>query len=149
MEWAVASVVAARVARLATTGPDGRIDLVPITFAVLDGEDPDRIRLVTAVDHKPKSTRQLRRLDNVRLRPAVSLLVDHYDDEDWRQLWWVRVTGSARVLDAEIDRPDVSSSVDALVAKYPQYREVRPAGPVIEVTPTRWRCWSATDPGAT
>jgi PPOX class probable F420-dependent enzyme len=146
MEWAVASVAAARVARLATTGPDGRVDLVPITFALVEGDDPDATRLVTAVDHKPKTTRQLRRLENVRSRPAVSLLVDHYDDERWDQLWWVRITGRARVLDTD---DDITSRVDALVDKYPQYREVRPAGPVIEVTPTRWQCWSATDRGAT
>ncbi len=82
----------------------------------------------------------------MRSHPDVSLLVDHYDDEDWRQLWWVRITGTARVLETS---DDLTSSVDALVAKYPQYREVRPAGPVIEVTPTRWQCWSATDRGAT
>ena len=143
MEWAVASVAAARVARLATTGPDGRVDLVPITFALLG--QPDAVRVVTAVDHKPKTTRQLRRLDNVRSHPEVGLLIDHYDDEDWQQLWWVRITGTARVLDAE---EDLTWRVDALVAKYPQYREIRPAGPVIEVTPTRWRYWSATDRGA-
>ena len=39
---------AARVARLATTDPDGRPHLVPIVFA-LDGDT-----LYTAVDRKPK-----------------------------------------------------------------------------------------------
>ena len=53
----------ARVARLATIGPDGRPDLVPVTFA-LDG-DTSRARIVIAVDHKPKTTRRLQRLANV------------------------------------------------------------------------------------
>ena len=48
------------------------------------------------VDDKPKATTALRRLDNVRAHPAVSLLVDHYDD-DWTRLWWVRVDGTAVV----------------------------------------------------
>ena len=40
-----------------------------------------------------EATTSLRRLDNVRAHPAVSLLVDHYDD-DWTRLWWVRVDGT-------------------------------------------------------
>ncbi|GAA3437308.1 hypothetical protein GCM10018954_069220 [Kutzneria kofuensis] len=75
----------ARVARLATAGADGRPHLVPVTFAVHDDT------VVIAVDHKPKTTTNLRRLRNIRENGQVSLLVDHYD-EDWRQLWWVRST---------------------------------------------------------
>ena len=137
------SVQSAPVAHLATHGPEGRIDLVPVTFALI-GSGADA-RFVTAVDHKPKSTRHLRRLDNIRTHPTVTVLVDHYDD-DWDKLWWVRLNGEARVVDAETS--EGSAMVDALVAKYPQYRAVRPAGPVIEVTPTRWHEWSA-DPQET
>jgi hypothetical protein len=53
----------ARVARLATTEPDGRPHLVPIVF-VLAGE-----RLYSAVDAKPKRSRSLRRVANARERP--------------------------------------------------------------------------------
>ena len=72
----------ARVARLATTDPDGRPHLVPIVF-VLDGQT-----LYSAVDAKPKRSRRLRRLANARERPDVTVLVDHYED-DWGRLWWV------------------------------------------------------------
>ena len=65
-------VAAARVARLATIDPDGRPHLVPIVF-VLDGET-----LYTAVDEKPKRSRTLRRIENARARPDVTVLVDHY-----------------------------------------------------------------------
>ncbi len=130
----------ARVARLATTDPGGRADLVPITFALVG--TGARLRLVTAVDHKPKTTRHLRRLDHIRDRPEVALLVDHYDDHDWDHLWWVRMRGTARVIEAE---HEYRALVDALVAKYHQYRQIRPAGPVIEVVPTSWQWWSATD----
>ena len=67
---------AARVARLATIDPDGRAHLVPIVF-VLDGET-----LYTAVDSKPKRSRRLRRIENARERPDVTVLVDEYE-EDW------------------------------------------------------------------
>ena len=81
---------------------------MPVCFAV-DGD-----RIVSVVDHKPKATTSLRRLDNVRAHPAVSLLVDHYDD-DWTRLWWVRVDGTATVRD---DGPEHESAVDLLAAKY-------------------------------
>ena len=61
---------------------------MPICFA-LEGDT-----LYTAVDHKPKRSRDLQRLENIAANPAVSLLVDHYD-EDWAQLWWVRADGPA------------------------------------------------------
>src|SRR5437763_4247439 len=77
-------LTAARVARLATTDPDGRPHLVPIVFAI-DGDT-----LYSAVDAKPKRSRKLRRVENARARPDVTVLVDHYD-EDWAKLWWIRL----------------------------------------------------------
>ena len=55
--------------------------------------------LWSAVDAKPKSTRRLARLTNITGNPAVSVLVDHYQ-EDWSALWWVRADGTAEVMDA-------------------------------------------------
>jgi len=122
----------ARVARLATTDADGSPHLVPVVFALV-GET-----VWTAVDAKPKTTTALRRLDNVRAHPAVSLLVDHYAD-DWATLWWVRADGVATVLDVDEGR----AGLDALTAKYPQYQENPPPGPVLRVDVTRWVSWSA------
>jgi PPOX class probable F420-dependent enzyme len=128
------------VARLATRNPDGEIDLVPITFALID---PDT--LVTAVDHKPKSTRRLRRLDNIERDPRVTVLVDHYDDADWSALWWVRARGRAAVVDVDVvDRGDLfERAVDALVTRYAQYAGHRPGGPAIVLEITGWRGWTA------
>ena len=123
---------AARVARLATTDSEASPHLVPVVF-VLVGET-----VWTAVDAKPKTTTALRRLDNVRAHPAVSLLVDHYAD-DWATLWWVRADGVATVLDVDEGR----AGLDALTAKYPQYQENPPPGPVLRVDVTRWVSWSA------
>lgn len=132
--WARSRFEAARVARLATVSAAGEPHLVPVAFAVVGS------RLVTAVDHKPKSTTRLRRLANIAAHPSVALLVDEYD-EDWLQLWWARADGTARVPPAT----DVAWALDALVARYPQYAEHRPAGPVVVVEVQRWSGWSAAE----
>lgn len=125
---------AASVARLATADGHGRPHIVPITFAV-DGAD----RIVTAVDRKPKSGRDLRRLRNIAENPRVSVLVDHYED-DWNALWWVRADGTATVADDEVGR---AAPVLALRRKYEQYRDEPPDGPVIVVAVDRWVSWTA------
>jgi PPOX class probable F420-dependent enzyme len=121
----------ARVARLATVSPEGVPHLVPVTFAVLGD------RVVFAIDHKPKSTTRLRRLDNIAAQPSVCLLVDVYD-EDWSRLWWARADGTARILTSDED------GLDALAARYPAYREQRPGGPVVSIDVAAWSGWSAS-----
>lgn len=126
---------AARVARLATLRPDGRPHLVPIVFAA-DGD-----RVVAVVDAKPKESRRLQRLQNVAANPAVSLLVDHYD-EDWDAIWWVRADGQAREIESGLER---DSAIDLLQAKYPQDAGMpREAfGAAIVVSVERWVGWTA------
>jgi PPOX class probable F420-dependent enzyme len=126
---------AARVARLATADAEGRPHLVPMVF-VLAGET-----IYSAVDAKPKRTDRLRRLANAAANPHVALLADHYDDADWTALWWVRADGVARVLAPEDE--EAVRAVDRLVARYAQYREARPHGPVLAVDVERWSGWSA------
>jgi PPOX class probable F420-dependent enzyme len=123
----------ARVARLATVGADGRPHVVPFTFAAADD------RIVHAVDHKPKRNTDLRRLRNIRRNPHVSILVDHYDDDEWTRLWWVRADGEARVIE---DPEGRAEAVRLLREKYRQYREREPVGPVVEVRVTRWSGWA-------
>src|SRR6266849_8721802 len=113
----------AMVARLATVGPDGRPHIVPITFASADGV------LFFAVDQKPKRTRNLQRLRNIAANPAVSVLVDHYED-DWTKLWWVRIDGIARIIE---DGPEFDEAMSKLGARYEQYRSNRPLGPVVAI----------------
>ena len=125
----------ARVARLATADRSGRPHLVPIVFAV-QGDT-----VVSAVDHKPKSTTSLRRLANVAENPSVAVLVDEYSD-DWDRLWWARADGTARVLDP--DTADADRAVDLLARRYPQYQRRRPAGQVLVVDVARWSGWSAS-----
>jgi PPOX class probable F420-dependent enzyme len=126
-----------RVATLATVNAGGGPDLVPVTFAVVHDT------VVSAVDHKPKSTRRLQRLTNIERDPAVTLLVHEYSDR-WDELWWVRVTGAATV----VDEPRAELR-DALVGKYAPYRGQPPGGPFVVVTIRHWSGWAATDWAAT
>jgi PPOX class probable F420-dependent enzyme len=120
------------VARLATVGPAGAPHVVPIVFAVIGGGST----IISAVDAKPKRTRALQRLANIAAEPRVSVLADHYE-ADWSRLWWVRADGTARVCD---DEPD---GLAELIARYPQYREAKPAGPYLVISVERWTEWSA------
>jgi PPOX class probable F420-dependent enzyme len=106
----------------------------------------DRDRIVSAVDHKPKSTRALARLADIRRTARATLLVDHYDDTRWSALWWVRVTGPATVL--EPDDHEAAAAVRVLIGKYPQYEAEPPRGPVSTIFVERLTWWRASDPGA-
>ena len=146
----------ARVARLATVGVNGAPHLVPVTFAIIETNpaetnaadtapaEPDVAGLartdviVFAVDHKPKSTTALRRLDNIAANPRVAFLVDQYDD-DWDQLWWSRADAVAAVIDGDTRL----RAVAALRAKYPQYAVRPPTGVVVGCTVDGWSGWQA------
>jgi len=126
-------LVEARVAHLATADGKGRPHVVPITFAV------DADTLYFAVDAKPKRSTDLKRLRNIAANPAVSVLVDHYED-DWERLWWVRVDGTARVV---ADPAQADSALALLAAKYEQYRGTPPPGPVVRIDIGRMSGWSS------
>jgi PPOX class probable F420-dependent enzyme len=123
--------VTAQVACLGTVTEAGGPHLVPVTFAVDGG------RVYFAVDAKPKRSARLKRLDNIRHHDAVSLLADHYDP-DWRRLWWVRADGTARILTQDDER---AGPVELLRAKYPQYAQQAPQGPVVRIEVARWTGW--------
>lgn len=127
-------VTDARVAILATVASDGHPHLVPMTF-VISGD-----ALYSAVDHKPKTTRALKRLANIRRDPRATVLVHSYE-EDWTKLWWCRLRGIAEVLD---NGADADRARDLLAAKYEQYRERLPSGPVIATIVDEWMGWSAS-----
>jgi PPOX class probable F420-dependent enzyme len=106
---------------------------VPIVFAV-EGDT-----LYSAVDRKPKRSSRLRRIENARASPDVTILVDHYED-DWSRLWWIRLRGRARVLD---EGPEHERALELLREKYPQYQSEPPEGPVLAVDVTEVREWSS------
>jgi PPOX class probable F420-dependent enzyme len=130
-------VASARVGRLATLAAGGRLHLVPICFA-LDGDV-----LYSAVDEKPKRSRRLQRIENVRAHPEVAVLVDHYA-EDWSRLWWVRLRGRGRVVE---HGSELELALGLLTEKYEQYRNQPPGAPVLAIEVEEWRGWSALDSG--
>ena len=69
------------------------------------------------------------------------MLADHYD-VDWDALWWVRAEGAGRVVGD--DAPERRAALARLAERYPQYREQRPAGPVLAIDVERWSGWAAS-----
>jgi PPOX class probable F420-dependent enzyme len=121
------------VARLGTADAQGRPHVVVVTFAV-EGDV-----IYTAVDQKPKSGANLKRLRNVGQNPCVTMLADHYSD-DWDRLWWVRADGRAAIL---ADQRQMAAPLRLLADRYRQYRQAPPTGPVLAVTVERWSGWAA------
>ena len=121
-----------KIARLATVDEGGRPHIVPFVFAI------EQNIVYFAVDAKPKTTRNLKRLQNIAANPAVAVLADHYED-DWNKLWWVRADGTARVV---TDAVETKRAIDLLADRYEQYRQARPAGPVVAIHIDRLTGWS-------
>lgn len=124
---------------LGTVGAAGAPHLVPVTF-VAAGD-----RVYTAVDHKPKSTTDLRRLRNIAADPRVTLLADVYAD-DWSRLWWARADGTATVTDMCRLAQELRAELHTLfAAKYAAYAAAPPDGPLIAIEVHRWSGWSSAD----
>jgi hypothetical protein len=70
----------------------------------------------------------------------VEFVVDGYD-EDWRDLWWVRASGTGRVVEAPDERV---TALEALTAKYPQYASEPPSGAVVAIDVERISGWEAS-----
>jgi PPOX class probable F420-dependent enzyme len=99
---------------LCTVHPERGVDAVPVVYVVDDdgnvGVPVDRV--------KPKATSRLQRERNLETDPRGMLLIEHWDRDDWSQLWWVR---------AELRFQDAGGREAALAAqlaeRYPQYRD--------------------------
>jgi len=109
---------------LSTLHPERGIDSVPVCF-VLDG---DLIAIPIDTIKRKRSTR-LGRLRNLETDPRATLLVEHWDFDDWSKLWWVR----ASLLLTDVDRQTLSELTQRLAAKHPQYAE----GGIESVIPLR------------
>ena len=121
------------VVRLGTADAQGGPHVVVVTFAV-QGD-----MVYTAVDRKPKSGTNLKRLRNIAENPQVTMLADEYS-EDWGTLWWARADGRAVVL---AETGDMAGPLRLLADRYWQYREAPPTGPVVAMTVERWSGWAA------
>ena len=131
--WGRDLLTGARLGHLAFLDDDDRPRVLPVTFALAGGA------VWSAIDSKPKRTAEPARVRLLRRRPQAALCVDRYDD-DWSRLAWVQLLGRVDVLEAAAGVP----GLDALIAKYPQYREQPPPGPLLRLTVQRALSWSAS-----
>ena len=138
---AIARLRSARVGRLATVTPEARPHVVPFVFALVE-RDRDVVAF-WVVDRKPKRSARLQRLRNLERNPAAEFVVDGYD-EDWRALWWVRASGTGRVVE---DATEERSALAALAAKYPQDASEPPPGPVVAIEIRTISGWQAEPDG--
>src|SRR5215208_5730108 len=95
-------------------------DALPISFAVAGDA------VWSAIDEKPKRTREPARLSYLRRRPEAALCVDRYDD-DWDRLAWVQLLGTVRIVEAAA----APGALAALAARYEPYRMCAPPGPLL------------------
>jgi PPOX class probable F420-dependent enzyme len=107
----------------------------PVTYALAEG------RIWSAIDRKPKRVGEPARLRFLRRDPSAALTVDRYSD-DWDELAWVQVLGSVRILEVV----DSAAGMEALSAKYEQYRDQEPPGPLLALEPERYLWWRAAGP---
>jgi PPOX class probable F420-dependent enzyme len=128
--WAGRLLETTRVARLGLLDESDRPRVLPVTFTLFEGA------LWSAIDQKPKRPGEPARVRRLRRRPDAALLVDVYDD-DWSRLAWVEVRGAVSV------EPLLEQPLAALAAKYPQYHEQPPPGPLLRLAPDRVSCWRA------
>jgi PPOX class probable F420-dependent enzyme len=120
-------VGSARRAVLSTVRPNGLPRLVPICFVLAEDPDEDgRSVLYSPLDEKPKveaDPRRLARARDIVANAGVEVLVDRWS-EDWSALGWIRLTGSAVLLEPDLVGIDEHrAAVGALREKYPQYAE--------------------------
>ena len=122
---------------LSTLHPARGVDSVPVCF-VVDGD-----LIVIPIDTiKPKRSTRLGRLRNLEADPRATLLVEHWDFDDWSTLWWVRASLVLTDVDTPI-RPWTSTRGHS-PRSTPQYA----GGGIKSVIPLRivdLVSWSASD----
>jgi PPOX class probable F420-dependent enzyme len=100
---------------LCTVHAERGVDAVPVVYAV----DEDGYVGVPVDRVKPKASSRLQREQNLEADPRATLLVDHWDRDDWSRLWWVRAE-----LRGQGDDAGREAALAALLARrYPQYRD--------------------------
>lgn len=122
---------------LCTMHPNRGVDAVPVMYAV-----DDEFVAVPVDTVKPKSSTRLQRERNLRSDPRATLLVEHWDAEDWSALWWVRAE-LRHVAGPDAQRTDALA--DRLAGTVPQYRD-RPFTQLLVLQIVGVTGWSAAAP---
>jgi PPOX class probable F420-dependent enzyme len=132
-EWAGRLLESSRVGHLGAIDSTGQPRVLPVTFAISQGA------VWTVIDNKPKSAeREPARIGWLRRLPRAAITVDRYAD-DWSELRWVQLLGEVAILDG----PPGGPGMEALAARYPQYRSDPPPGPLLRLSVARAVWWRA------
>lgn len=101
---------------LCTVHAERGVDAVPVVYAI----DGDGYVAVPVDRVKPKSSSRLQRVRNLEADPRATLLIEHWDRQNWSELWWVRAE-----LRWEGDGPAGRAAALALrlAEVFPQYRD--------------------------
>jgi PPOX class probable F420-dependent enzyme len=116
------------------------VDAVPVVFAM----DQDQFLGVPVDRVKPKSSSRLQRERNLEADPRATLLIEHWDRDDWSRLWWVRAE-LRWVADASPDR--IAGLAIRLAGRYPQYQD-QPFTRILVlhvISVTGWAAHTGTD----
>jgi len=101
---------------LCTVHAERGVDAVPVAYVVdVDGWVGVPVDLV-----KPKASMRLQRERNLEVDPRATLLVEHWDRDDWSRLWWVRAELRWHG-DAAASR--AAALAAQLAERYTQYRD--------------------------
>lgn len=128
-----------RVGRLATADAAGQPHVIPVCYAC------DDAAVYIALDAKPKrvAPQQLKRVRNMLQNPQVALVVDRYSD-DWSELAYVLVRGTARLLPPEDTAHQ--HAVTLLRQRYTQYQAMPiHEQPVIMIEPQSVVVWGSVE----
>ena len=100
---------------LCTLHAERGVDAVPVVYAVVDdhvGVPIDRV--------KPKLGGRLQRERNLARDPRATLLIEHWDRDEWSRLWWVRAELRWRIAAPE---PRTAAVAASLAERFAQYRD--------------------------
>lgn len=119
---------------LSTVHPERGVDAVPVVFVI----DEDRVGIpVDTV--KPKASTRLQRERNLEADPRATLLVEHWDPDDWSRLWWVRAELRH---EPDPDPASVDRLTDALAGRFAHYDD-RPFARVVVLRIAALSGWAA------
>ena len=124
---------------LCTLHADRGIDAVPVVYV----KDVDGYVGVPVDRVKPKSSFRLQRERNLEADDRATLLIEHWDRDDWSQLWWVRA--ELRWQRTPDDGREVTLAAE-LSRRYPQYQVDQPFAQVLVLRIVSVTGWAAIAP---
>ena len=124
---------------LCTVHPVRGVDAVPAVYAV----DIDGYVGIPVDSVKPKASIRLQRQRNLEADPRATLLIEHWDADDWSELWWVR----AELWWEQGERDRAENLGDLLAERYRQYKD-RPFDQVLVLRTVGLTGWAAATSGS-